>query len=191
MIKTEAPGATPKMSVSVENQKSIVFAAEEKEAAKDELPEIPPLKSTYPYSIKLDSFRTAKDAQQAVSAYMAKGLSSYWVKVDLGSQGIWYRVFAGYFASTQRAEAIISDHKLEGATVKMTRYTARIGNFASQKTLDGRKKLLSDKGYSPYVVNEENNTFTLYVGAFYTRKGADEQATDLSSNGIESQVVER
>lgn len=191
--KTEISNTTAKRDAAANKEKGGIksFPSEEKETVKGELQGIKPEQSSYPYSIKLDSFRTVNEAQKAVSGYIAKGLSTYWVKVDLGSQGIWYRVFAGHFGSIQQAEAAIQEHKLEGATIKTTKYATRIGKFFSQTKLNDKKIFVSDIGFSPYVIKEKDNSYSLYVGAFYTRKGADEQVADLRANGIEALIVER
>ena len=60
----------------------------------------------FPYSIYLGSFKTIDRARMAVSIFQQKGISPYWVKIDLGSKGKWYRVFAGHFQSRDEAEAV-------------------------------------------------------------------------------------
>jgi len=146
---------------------------------------------SYPFSIKLDSFRNSKEAQAALPTYNAKGLNAYWVKANLGSQGIWYRVFAGAYQTGEQAEAAIRELGLKNAVIKETKYATLIGVFSSQTAIDQKVKLLSDKGYSPYVIQGKDQAFFLFVGAFYTRKGAEEQAADLLSNGIQSEIMER
>ena len=46
-------------------------------------------------------------------------------------------------------------------------------------------------GYFPYVIKGEDGESRLYVGAFITRKGAEQQYHDLKSRGIQSQIVQR
>jgi hypothetical protein len=66
-----------------------------------------------------------------------------------------------------------------------------IGTYRSETTLNDQIQLISKKGFSPYVVKGTNGEFHLYVGAFYTHRGAKEQYADLLASGIESEVVER
>jgi cell division septation protein DedD len=146
---------------------------------------------SYPFSIKLDSFRTSKEAQAALAAYSAKGLNAYWVKANLGSQGVWYRVFAGCYPTLQQAEAVIRELGLKDAVAKETKYATLIGTFSSRAAMDQKVKWLSDKGYSAYVIQDRDQTLNLFVGAFYTRKGIEEQFADLRSNDIQGQIVER
>lgn len=143
-----------------------------------------------PYSILLASFRAHEDAQKSVTAYVEKGLSPYRVKINLGDKGIWHRVFAGHFKDVTEAERTIKDLKLIGAIVKKTKYAALIGTYSSEETLNAKNLLLLKYGYSPYITKGNGKSY-LYVGAFYTRIGAENQCSELISNGIQCQVVER
>jgi hypothetical protein len=154
-------------------------------------PDLKARSGSYPFSIKLNSSRTSEEARSTLPAYNSKDLNAYWVKVNLGSQGVWYRIFAGYYPTLQQAEAVISRIGLENAVVKATKYAACIGMFSSQTEVDQKLKLLSDKGYCPYFIPGRDQTRFLFVGAFYTRKGAEEQVVDLLSKGIQSEIVER
>jgi cell division septation protein DedD len=149
------------------------------------------VKLLYPYSIKLTYFRSREDAEKSLAVYRAKGLSPYWVKVNIGDQGVWYRVFAGYFEDIAAAEEIIKTHKLRGALVKKTAFATLIGTSRSELEVNTQIRQISDQGFSPYVVKGANGEFYLYVGAFYTYRGAKEQYADLLASGIESKVVER
>lgn len=148
-------------------------------------------KRLYPYSIKLHYFRSREGAEKSIAVYRQKGLSPYWVKVNLGDYGVWYRVFTGYFEDIEQAENIIKTQKLTKAKVKKTKYAALIGTYRSETKLNEQIQLISKKGFSPYVVKGSNGEFYLYAGAFYTQKGAEDQYADLLASGIESKVVER
>ena len=149
------------------------------------------LKPAYPYSVKLASVRTREAAEKILKNYVEKGLSPYWVKVDLESNGVWYRIFAGYFEDIQKAEKIISEYKLEGAIVKNTKYTNLIGTFLSEDELHAKAGQLKDLGCCPYFIKRQNSQYCLYVGAFLTKKGAEDQYSELLASGIQSQIVER
>jgi len=149
------------------------------------------VKLLYPYSIKLTYFRSREDAEKSLAVYRAKGLSPYWVKVNVGDQGVWYRVFTGYFEDIAGAEEIIKTHKLHGALVKKTAFATLIGTYRSELEVNTQIQQISEQGFSPYVVKGANSEFYLYVGAFYTYRGAKKQYADLLASGIESKVVER
>jgi len=145
----------------------------------------------YPYSILLASFRVFEDAEKTSAKYRDKGLPTYWVKVNLGTKGIWFRVFAGSFENTDGAERIIDEFKLIGVLVKKTQYASLIGIFSSEENLHEKYKLLLEYGYSPYIIEKVKGKYYLYAGAFYTKIGADGQCSELILKGIQCQAVDR
>lgn len=145
----------------------------------------------YPYSVYLGAYKTPERAEKAISLHRKEGLSAYWVKVDLGDKGVWYRVFTGYFKDQNEAEAFIRRKRIDDAKAKRTRYAALIGIYATERDAQKEFLALSKLGYSPYVIETSSGESQLYVGAFYTKMGAEEQRSDLTSKGVQSRVVER
>jgi cell division septation protein DedD len=145
----------------------------------------------YPYSVYLGAYKTPERAEKAISLHRNKGLSAYWVKVNLGEKGVWHRVFTGYFKDQNEAEAFIKRKRLADAQAKRTKYATLIGVYATEAGAQKEFLVLSKLGYSPYVIETNSGESQLYVGAFYTHAGAEEQRIDLSSKGIQSRVVER
>jgi cell division protein FtsN len=146
---------------------------------------------SYPYSVYLGSYPSRERADKAISGYRKKGLSPYWVKVDLGDKGVWYRVFMGHFENKENAEQFITKQQLSGAGVKKPRYANLLGGYESEEELNARKLALSDLGYCPYVINGVHGESLLYTGAFYQKVRAQRQHAELAAKGIQSQVVER
>jgi hypothetical protein len=146
---------------------------------------------SYPYSVYLGSYNTRERAERAISEYRNKGLFPYWVKVDLGDKGVWYRVFSGYFQTREQANEFIKKKQIVESKSRHTRYANLIGLFAFQKALDEEKIRLSKLGYCPYIIPSRNGGSLLYVGAFYQKARAQRQHAELSSKGIHSQIVER
>jgi len=149
------------------------------------------LAASYPYSIYLGAQKTLSRAKRAVTIYQEQGLSPYWVKVDLGDKGVWYRIFQGHFVKEEDAEAFIREKNLEGAKVKRTRYANLIGTYSTVEDLRSKTFALLELGYCPYAILDADGHVGLYAGAFYTRAGADTQRRELASKGIENQVVVR
>jgi capsular exopolysaccharide synthesis family protein len=145
----------------------------------------------HPYSIYLGSFRTLERAKRAISLYRKRGLSPYCSKVDFQEKGIWYRVFAGHFQDSGMAEKFKKRHRLGEGTVKRTAYANLIGTYRESSELENKHLSLKRSGYFPYVIKGEDGESRLYVGAFITRKGAEQQYHDLKSRGIQNQVVQR
>jgi cell division protein FtsN len=146
---------------------------------------------SYPYSIYFGSYNTLDGAKKAVSTYQGKGLSPYWVKVDLGTKGIWYRIFSGYFSDGKQALAFINSKKLTEASVQKTKYSALIGVYSSKEEIEEKSLSLSDLGYCPYIIPGIEGQSELHSGAFDTKTNAEQQRAELASKGIQSQIVER
>jgi len=153
------------------------------------LPAKPPV--SYPYSIHLGSYGSPERAKKAVSMYEKKGLSPYWVEVDLGEKGVWFRIFTGYFAKKEEAEAYINEKQIRDARSKRTAYANLIGVYHSKNELNRKRLTVSELGYSPYVIPGVNGESLLYAGAFYQKARAEKQHTQLASKGIQSRVVSR
>ncbi len=153
------------------------------------LPAKPPV--SYPYSIHLGSYGSLERAEKAVSMYEKKGLSPYWVEVDLGDKGVWFRIFTGYFPNKAEAEAYINEKQIADARSKRTAYANLIGVYNSKYELNRKRLTLLKLGYSPYVIAGVNGESLLYAGAFYQKARAEKQHTQLASKGIRSRVVSR
>jgi hypothetical protein len=117
-------------------------------------------------------------------------LSPYWIKLDLGDKGTWFRIFAGYFQTRKGADTFIKVKKIGGAESRHTKYANLIGTYTSAGVLDKKQTALLELGYSPYVINDKK-VFRLYVGAFYQKVRAEKQNAALAFKGIQSQLVKR
>ena len=163
--------------------------------AKKDLPKkMPVIKKkalSYPYSIYLGSYGNLESLQKALSDYREMGLSPYWVKLDLGDKGIWYRLYSEYFQTRREADAFIKAKQIIEGKSKKTTYANLIGAFTSEGALNKKRKALLDLKYGPYVIREDKSAFRLYVGAFYQKARAEKQNADLRSKGIQSQLVAR
>lgn len=148
-------------------------------------------KVSYPYSIQLESLSRRESAQKSVTFYKKKGLLPYWVKVNLGDKGTWFTLYAGYFENSQKAQKIIKKHRLQGVLVRNTKYASMVGTYSSKEVLDAKILSIKKSGYSPYTIKGNNGKHYLYVGAFITREGVKNKCSELISNGIPCQVVER
>jgi cell division protein FtsN len=117
---------------------------------------------------------------------------TYYVRVDLGEKGIWYRVYAGYFRTRKEADELIKTKKLKKPAVsRHTKYANLIGIYDSRDQLEKESKLLQRKKYSPYVIIDEGGVSYLYVGAFDQRTRAERQNAELISHGIQAKLIER
>ena len=58
------------------------------------------------YTVHVGSFRHLEQAYQEIAALQKRGYTSRAARTDLGSKGIWYRVYVGGFATRSEAEKI-------------------------------------------------------------------------------------
>ena len=186
-----AATATPAQKPVVVQAPQPAAATQKRETRGGEEPFPEETVSPRPYSVYLGSYKTTERADQAISQYKNKGVAGYWVEVDLGAKGVWYRVFTGHFRDKKEAQAFIAQKGLKDGEVKKTRYAAQIGVYVTKDDLRKESLDLSRLGFSPYVIEAEGGEAHLYVGAFYTKAGAEKQRTKLASKGIKSRVVER
>lgn len=145
----------------------------------------------YPFSVLLGSYDDLQQARQVAALYEKKGLVSYWVKVDLGDEGVRYRVFGGFFAAAEEAKQVALAHRLSPLAVKATRYAVQVGAPFQGQGDDVAYDVLQSKGFAPYRVTAADNARVTYIGAFYTEKGARDLMAALDPLGLDSRVVER
>jgi len=148
------------------------------------------VKPLYPFSIQLASYKTYEAAETGRAGYADTGISPYWVKVDLGNRGTWFRLFAGYFESLEQAEHAIKTYKLERAAAKKTEYSVFINSFKDINLMNSARQKLEQFGYSSYFI-QRDTLYHLYVGAFFSIKGATDQCADLKSHGVPCEAVKR
>jgi hypothetical protein len=148
------------------------------------------VEGAYPYSVYLGSYGTHERLQKAINDYGSGGLSPYWVQVDLGKKGIWFRLFAGAFKTREEADTFIREHQIDGAFSRHTKYAVLIGTYRSEKQLNMEKMELRAMGHPSYEVKGEK-VFGLFSGAFYQEARAEKQKESLASKGIRGEVVER
>jgi succinoglycan biosynthesis transport protein ExoP len=151
----------------------------------------PVVLSPSPFSLYLGSFNSLDQARRAVSAYSEKGISPYWVKVDLGEKGLWWRVFAGQFKNLEEAEKFRDEKGLTEAVPKETAYAVLTGVFAESGKVQAARETLEGLGYAPYTLPRGDGKTRLLVGAYITEEGAEQEAGDLKRKGIEGTVVKR
>ena len=146
----------------------------------------------YPYSIYLGSFKNTERAQKAIDIYTRKHIPSFWVKVNLAEIGTWYRVYSGHYPDEDSALAFIEENNIKNAEIKRTAYACYIESFTDDEGLENRIRLLKEKQYSPYIIDDDtSNLRSMFVGAYITRGAAEKLSEDLRADGIKNMVVSR
>ncbi|MDF1592820.1 MAG: hypothetical protein P1P89_14995 [Desulfobacterales bacterium] len=146
---------------------------------------------SFPYSIHAESYRSLQSAQQSAEIYLNTGLQAFWVRVDLGEKGVWYRVLIDCYKDPATAQKVINEKQLKHARPIRVKYANFIGAYLSDDDLKKQSRFLSEKGYVSYSIQDTNGQNYLYTGAFDTAKEAEKFSVELSARGIRSLVVER
>ena len=147
--------------------------------------------SHLPYSILLSSCRLPQSARKIVTDHQKTGLAPYVVKVQYENGDVWLRVLAGHYPTRNAALEVKKIHHLSNAIVRKTPYANLVGSFSAEDETKSSLKRLKGLGYSPYVLKRAEKRFQVVVGAFITRKGAEQQKSELQSKGIPNEIIER
>ena len=97
----------------------------------------------------------------------------------------------GHYRSQAEAKKAKEAYNFIDALVKKTPYANLIEAFSSKTQMADTIQRLEELGYSPYSIGGKEDVLRLFVGAFTTKKGAEEQNRSLKAAGIQGQVVER
>ena len=146
---------------------------------------------SYPYSVYLGSYGSIEKVNIASSDYKKTGIVSYWIKLDLGKKGVWFRLFTGYFRTREDADKFIKARQLKEAESRLTKYTIFLGIYRSKEDADRQKANMEKLGYSPYIINDSTDVYRLYTGAFYQKDRAEKLKNNLEPKGIRCEIVER
>ncbi|HJX34297.1 MAG TPA: polysaccharide biosynthesis tyrosine autokinase [Desulfatiglandales bacterium] len=146
---------------------------------------------SFPFSIYFGSSISKERVDATIAQYRREGLHPYWVKIDFKEKGIWYRIYAGYFKGQEQAQDVINKYNFTDAEIKNTPYANLIGVYDTEDALENITRTIEELGYSPYTVIDQEGRSALFVGAFITEQGAEEQNKELQSHDIHSRVVKR
>ena len=149
------------------------------------------LEGDYPFSILVGTFQNKETAQRAVSLYQRRGISTYWVKVDLDAMGVRYRQFSGFFSTMSEAQQFLERSELVDKLIKPTYFTARVGVYTNKRELAGAFIKARQADTMPYILGTAKGDYFLYVGAFYTYIGAVDQCRALTAAGLSCEPVKR
>lgn len=149
------------------------------------------LSGSFPFSIYFGSSISKEKVEASIAQYRREGLSAYWVKIDFKEKGIWHRMYAGYFKDQEQAQDVINKYNFTDAEIKNTAYANLIGIYDTEEAIESMTRTIEDLGYSPYTVIDQEGRLALFVGAFITEQGAEEQNMELQLSGIHSRIVKR
>jgi len=193
-VKDTVPDKTPSKPI-VKLEEDLVIPREPPPPPSSDKPapaETPSIEmENYPYSLHMGSYRTLIETAKYTAILNKKGLSPYWVLVNLGKKGVWYRVFLGHFKTSDQANEFQTQQGIKASRIINTDYAVQLGLYTSKEALDQRLSALMNAGYCPYIIEQAQGQSQLLVGAFQTEKAAARLAARLKNSGIDCKAVLR
>jgi basic membrane lipoprotein Med (substrate-binding protein (PBP1-ABC) superfamily) len=100
-----------------------------------------------PYSIWLSSCQQQESVQKVLSEYKKINLEPYTVKVDLGENGIWWRIYAGRYETREEAIREKNKYGLTDKIVLKESNTNHANTYDSKNEAVNTKSLIVQKEY--------------------------------------------
>lgn len=179
--------------------RSLHFSKDENEwKIKEEFSEqeSPGQASSNPYVIHVASFKRPETSLKLVNELRGKGFNAFWVGVDLGDKGRWYRVLIDRFSSPKAArrfaDKMLADKTSDFARVFKLPYAIRLSSNATKEEAIETVKRSKEAGVSPYLlVFEEGDDlrFQILVGSYSTQEEAEKDVAPLRENNLTGEVV--
>lgn len=131
------------------------------------------------YILQLGSFNTLATTLRAVDIFTRKGITAHWNEVQMGEKGLWYRVFAGRFASMDAARHYQNTHALNEAQILFAPWTVLIDRAGPADRIADTRKQIQSRGVDVYTETGGGNQFHLCTGAFIIQSRAQELAQKI------------
>jgi cell division septation protein DedD len=124
------------------------------------------------YILQIGSFNTLATTLRAMDIYSRKGIAAHWNEVQLGTKGLWYRVFAGRFESIDAARRYQETHGLKDAQILFAPWSVLIDRAAQAERIGSVRRRIQSQGVDAYTEPGDGDLFHLCAGAFVTRERA-------------------
>jgi cell division septation protein DedD len=151
----------------------------------------------YPYTIHISSWQNSKDAVVDYEKKYRKLDVVFITKINLGQNGIWYRIDYGAFPTIK--EAVLQMKELQAKNVidqgafigSSVPYAIELGVFTGNEDALAQAQKLRIKGIIPYVMKEPGDVYRLLAGAYPDKKSAEPAREDLKSLGMQPKITKR
>jgi len=97
----------------------------------------------------------------------------------------------GHFKTWGSANSFQTQHGIKADRILRTAYSVQVGLYASKEKMDQQYSLLRESGYCPYIIKQPQDHYQLLVGAFQTKKAAENLASRLKASGMEGKPISR
>ena len=153
---------------------------------------LPAKTARYPYTIQLACYNSLEGAKERMVLFKESGLSPYLARsVSRQTEVLYWVIYTGHYKTLEEAEQVKQKHNLNYAIVTKTPYAILVGVYSKPDEMTGIINRIESAGQFPYVIEETDNVYRLYVGAFTTKQGAENLHEQLKAAGINSVIEER
>jgi hypothetical protein len=175
-------------------------------AAPDTAPTLQPVAAPAPlpvaegdslyYSVQVASFKTRTRALEHASGYETRGWATTLTPVQLGLQGMWYRVMVGVFATPTAADSALRRFYELGllerpnGTILRTPNVLEVARHTDRAAAANEAVGLREAEIPAYIV-EALGTHHIVVGAFENPEQATLMDSILTSAGLRSTLTSR
>ncbi|MCD4780556.1 MAG: SPOR domain-containing protein [Candidatus Omnitrophica bacterium] len=113
MVEQVVPPATIAKTVEPPQDVQQVASAKAEQEIKQEQVSLPDILNQSPqvYAIQIASFKKIERAKELLRELIQKDYDAYVVQKDLGSKGVWYRIYVGKFQTKDSADQALTDVK--------------------------------------------------------------------------------
>jgi type II secretory pathway predicted ATPase ExeA/cell division septation protein DedD len=139
----------------------------------------PSIPETRAYILQLGSYNTLATTLRALDIYAQKGMEVHWNGVRLGEKGLWYRVFAGRFASIEAARQYQNRMGLANVQILFAPWAVVIGPAGPADRIAALQNRLQSLGVDSYVAPGQGNLLHLCAGAFISQGRAEVMADQI------------
>jgi tetratricopeptide (TPR) repeat protein len=146
-----------------------------------------------PYTIQVSAFRDRQTSNQVAAKLLTRGDRAFTCPVEISDKGKWNRVYIGYYPTYEEAKAAAAGLKKRNfryVHVTKTPYAVQLGLVSSRQEAQELKSRLQEKGYFAYSLpaTSEQNRIRILVGAYGSKKAAEDLTNQLRKDGFNPKI---
>jgi len=185
------PTAETEKSIPAPKNEPLVAAAKTKNTNPSQTQSAAP--TPLPYTIQVSAFRDPQTSNQVAAKLLTRGDRAFTCPVEISDKGKWHRVYIGYYTTYEEAKAAatgLKERHFRYVHVTKTPYAVEVGLVSSEQEAQKLKSRLREKGYFAYTLpaESEQNQVRILVGAYESKKAAEELTNQLKKDGFNPKI---
>jgi tetratricopeptide (TPR) repeat protein len=149
-----------------------------------------------PYTIQVSAYRDPQKSMAVATRLKNKGDPAFTCPVDIPGQGLWHRVFIGFFQSLDEAEQAadrLKKRKFGYIRIAKEPFAVQVGLADSNREAREFKSRLRGKGYMAYSLPDRKGQHKtrILIGAYSSEGEAGRLMEQLQRDGFTTRVLPR